>query len=349
MSQETLNWLNNNVLVGFTEKRGTAWHYKASEQGDVPNHFEGAIPMAAVIDRLFFWSAIKAPLFVGLPATVETATSMDEEGNPTRISAAEGHYAIVREDTGAIFGLFKEGYQIHQYKEWLLQKVSQLLGDSLAIGSAGLLKNGGRAWVSIETPDTLTTAQGVQYRPNLLAATSHDGSLSSTYKPVITNVVCDNTLAFGLGEKTAAIKVKHSKYSNLKLSDARATLGILELAADAFEAEVAELTAATVTDRQWAKFLDTIAPVPEAEGRGKTLAENKRSAIDGLWKHDLRVAPWAGTAWGALQAVNTYTHHLANVRGGERVERNAERAILGGIDRVDAETVDALRLVGVGV
>ena len=31
MSKETSNWLNNNVLVGMTDKRGNAWHYKASE------------------------------------------------------------------------------------------------------------------------------------------------------------------------------------------------------------------------------------------------------------------------------------------------------------------------------
>ena len=38
MSQETLAWLNTNVLVGFTDKRGIAWHYRASEQGSEPNH-----------------------------------------------------------------------------------------------------------------------------------------------------------------------------------------------------------------------------------------------------------------------------------------------------------------------
>ena len=33
MSRETLQHLNTNVLIGHTEQRGTAWHYRAEEQG----------------------------------------------------------------------------------------------------------------------------------------------------------------------------------------------------------------------------------------------------------------------------------------------------------------------------
>jgi len=32
MSRETLNWLNTNTLIGFTDKRGHAWHWRAQEQ-----------------------------------------------------------------------------------------------------------------------------------------------------------------------------------------------------------------------------------------------------------------------------------------------------------------------------
>ena len=30
MSKETSEWLNQNCLIGFTNQRGTAWHYKES-------------------------------------------------------------------------------------------------------------------------------------------------------------------------------------------------------------------------------------------------------------------------------------------------------------------------------
>jgi len=36
MSKESLQWLNSNTLIGCTDKRGTAWHWRAQEQGDRP-------------------------------------------------------------------------------------------------------------------------------------------------------------------------------------------------------------------------------------------------------------------------------------------------------------------------
>ncbi len=43
------------------------------------------------------------------------------------------------------------------------------------------------------------------------------------------------------------------------------------------------------------------------------MAENRREVLQRLYRHDERVAPWAGTAWGVVQAVNTMTHHEAVV------------------------------------
>jgi hypothetical protein len=41
----------------------------------------------------------------------------------------------------------------------------------------------------------------------------------------------------------------------------------------------------------------------------------------------MRVAPWSGTAWGVIQAVNTYTEHMSIVRNAPRFERKISRAI----------------------
>lgn len=34
MSSETSTWLNTSTLIGFTDQRGHAWHYRADDQGD---------------------------------------------------------------------------------------------------------------------------------------------------------------------------------------------------------------------------------------------------------------------------------------------------------------------------
>jgi phage/plasmid-like protein (TIGR03299 family) len=242
------------------------------------------------------------------------------------------------------FQALLDGYEIHQYREWLLDTVAAILDDDLSIGSAGLLKGGAVAWVSVEVPDTITTPEGVEFRPNLLACTSHDGSLATTFQRVVTNVVCDNTMSAALAESGQRIKVKHSRHSRLRLGQARDALHIVHTIADDFAAQVAHLTATTVTDRQWVKFLDAHVEPPTggAPSRSRTVAERKREALGRLWNHDPRVSPWHGTAWGVVQAVNTYTHHEQTVRSMDRADRNMLRAVEGGADILDTATLTTL-------
>lgn len=342
MSRETIGHLNTQTLIGFTDKRGHAWHYRAEAQGEESNHYAGAVPVADVQRRLFHWQALSVPVSVALPASLEDATGMAEDGAPIRSVTLADRQAIAHSVTGEVFGIFKTGYVIHQYSEWLLNTVSTLLSDTLSIGSAGVLRNGALAWVSVEVPETVTTPEGVQFRPNLLATTSHDGSLSTTFKRVVTNVVCDNTHAMAMGEKGEQVKVKHSRYSALKLADARSALNVLSNVAEEFEAEVRTLCALEVTRKEWSKFLDTLAPMPAELGRSHTLADNKRQRLTQLWNSDARVSPWRGTAWGVVQAVNTYTHHEGTVRNADRAERNMLNAVTGKTDSLDSGTLATL-------
>ena len=131
----------------------------------------------------------------------------------------------------------------------------------------------------------------------------------------------------------------------MKLQDARDALAIVHQIGDDFAQQVSELCAVTVTDSDWRRFLDSLAPIPEQDGRSKTIAENKRNSLNRLYRHDRRVAPWAGTAYGVVQAVNTYVHHEQTVRGADRAERNMDRAIHGQVDALDRETLATLTAV----
>lgn len=68
MPNETLQHLNTNTLIDFTEQRGHAWHYRAEEQGTEPNHYPGAIPIEDVRRRPSGWSAENRPVAVEPPA-----------------------------------------------------------------------------------------------------------------------------------------------------------------------------------------------------------------------------------------------------------------------------------------
>ena len=59
MSRETLQHLNTHTLIGNDRRqRGTAWHYRAEEQGEETNHYPGPIPVDDVERRLFHWEAV---------------------------------------------------------------------------------------------------------------------------------------------------------------------------------------------------------------------------------------------------------------------------------------------------
>lgn len=335
MSRETIADLNQNTLIGYTSKRGTAWHYKA-EAGVESNHYEHAVPVEDVRRRLFSWTAVEGEL----SATALTADGVLHSVDPER-------KAIMRSDTGSILGIFKHGYQIHQYDQWLIQNVETLLDADLAVGSAGLLKGGAVAWVQIEMEDTITLPSGVEFRPFLTAATSMDGSLASTYQTGAQVVVCDNTLSAALGEKVSRVKVKHSRKSLNKIGDVRDAIGIVHSVADDFAAQVAALSAQVVTDRQWADFVTayTAGTGAGVSKRAESIAARKAGELNQLYRFDERVAPWAGSAYGVLAAVNTHVHHLGTVRGATRADRNNERSITGGADRLDNATLAMLASV----
>ena len=347
MSQETSQWLNTRTLIGFTDKRGNAWHYRADEQGTEPNHYPLAIPTEDVRRRLFAWTHAEGDV----SATYLGANGFETISDLDRKSVLRPAGTFGPDDRGEILGLFKSGYQVHPFGGWLIDNVGTILDDGLSIGSAGLLKGGAIAWVQCEVPETITTPEGVAFRPFLTAATSVDGSLSSTYQTGAQLVVCDNTLSAALGAeaKDTRVKVRHSRNSLGRVGEIRDALGIVYGVADDFAAQVKDLCETSVSDAQWRAFLTAYAPDPAAgvnkTSRGATLAASKRGELQQLWAHDARVSPWKGTAFGVVQAVNTREHHLATVKGATRTERNMLRSVKGEWQALDADTLGTLTKV----
>jgi len=335
MSKETYEWLNKYCLIGYTGQRGNAWHYRKDVQSDEPNHYENAIPVDDVIRRLFSWEAQEAPVFVKWNDNYRLETDRK---------------AIVRSDNGDVLGMFKDSYAIHQYKEWLIESVSHLLDDDLNIGSAGILKNGAISFVSVEMPETIKVLDGFSVRPMLLATTSHNGSISTTFKQVSTRVECDNLLARALSEKTEEFRARHSKNSNFRLQSVRDALGFVHQMTDDIVAEVTKYVNIKVSDREWQAIVEKLMPVNTDANVAKqaiSRVENKQERIKELYRNDPRVAPFQGTALGVIQAFNTFNQHLVG-KDENRVERNMMNALTGKVtvqDRSVMEAIDKLVLL----
>jgi phage/plasmid-like protein (TIGR03299 family) len=345
MSAETATWLNTMTLIGFTAPehgRGDAWHRRDDLMVDGGNHFPHEIP-AERVGELLARPNLKEGTY--------SSDYLDDEGrmvtmvDPSRKSIVRPIGAFGPKDKGAVLGSFRKGYKIHRYQEWLVSNVSGILDETdLRIGSAGLLRGGAVAWVQVEMPDSIVTPEGVTFRPHLTAATSCDGSLATGYQTGSQLVVCDNTLSAARREEGSAIvKVRHSSESLNRIGEVRDALQIVYTIADDFAAEVAALCATTVTGPQWDAFVGEWAKPAGDSKLAVTMGLNKAEALRGLYAHDERVAPWAGTAFGVLQAVNTWQHHVQTVfKGTSRSGRNMERVVTGKIDAMDAATIGML-------
>jgi phage/plasmid-like protein (TIGR03299 family) len=330
MSKETYEWLNKYCLIGYTNKRGNAWHYREDKQSDEPNHYTEAIPVDDVIRRLYSWEAQEAPVYVKWNDTFRLETDRK---------------AIVRSDNGSVLGMFKESYAIHQYKSWLIETVSHLLDDDLNIGSAGILKNGAVSFVSVEMPENITILDNFSVRPMLLATTSHNGSISTTFKTVSTRVECDNLLAHALGEKTSTFRARHSKNSNFRLQSVRDALGFVHRMTDDIIAEVNKYATVKVSDREWDAIVNRLMPInadPNVAKQAISRVENKQERLRDLYRNDPIVAPFTGTALGVIQAFNTFNQHHVG-KDSNRVERNMMNALTGKVEASDRLVMDAIQ------
>ncbi len=304
----------------------------------VTKQFKGAIPLQTLRNEMFAWEVNEVPLFAKI------------QGQDVEIP---GKKALVRSDASVVLGTPSKKYQPHQYQHSLLDGLSKILGDGLAIDGAGYTGYGAKAWVSVSLADTVTTAEGVEFLPRLFALGSHDSTIASTYKRGTLLMICNNMLGAlhrnheGREAGFAEVRVRHTANSMLHLESAQEALGILGQVEDEFSRSVKALCEQEVTRKQFDALVAEYVAMPTEAGRGRTLAESKREGLTAMYLNDPRCAQWQGTSWGVVQSINTYERWVATVRGAERHERNAERDMTDFWDTLDNNTISLLDRVRV--
>lgn len=348
-SELDLAMYNRQTLIGCTEQRGDAWHRRDYLQGDESNHYPGLIPLADVQRRLFHWS----PRTVTVAYLVPVA---EGEGGGTNVIGEDGQLyrvvetsanrvGVLRDDNDADLGVFKAGVKHPPYQITLIREAERLTGTTLGISSAGLLGRGERAWVEFSMPETLhDPLSGLDYRPNLVKADSMDGSTSAVTYLSCWATICGNTLTWNMAEAAERGRVfrrKHTSGFTGDLSDERAALGILERIDSGFTDGVRSLIEQPVTPAQRIEVMDIIVPLPDKDGRGRTVREQRRDQLMAL-DSDPMVSQWIGTAFGEVQRYNTFDQWYAPMTGADRFERNVWRDISGKRAAADQQVVRAL-------
>jgi phage/plasmid-like protein (TIGR03299 family) len=203
----------------------------------------------------------------------------------------------------------------------------------LGIGSAGLLRGGAVAWISMELPEAVQTPEGFTYRPTATLIDSYNGQFKFGVYYYKISVVCDNGLLETQNRANLSYTRKHT--SRLDIAEARSALKVFWKNDEEFQKQIKALAQWEVTNKQFKAVMDEVVPMPAPivdDGKVKnqrsiTNAETKRAELEYLWVDDIRAATWNGTALGVWQAFNTWDTHFSQIRGstdseGNKIEAN---------------------------
>jgi hypothetical protein len=149
----------------------------------------------------------------------------EDENGSVRTTTDPRTQPIVNSRNGQVFSYPKDGYRIRPYLETLHDFIEAIQYDqAVAVGSVGLLKRGGQAFLQARLPETLAVA-GYGYQPYVLAVTSVDMSRSTSYSTGALGAACDNTVTNALTEALTTLKIKHTRFSGSSVQGAREWLG----------------------------------------------------------------------------------------------------------------------------
>lgn len=305
MSKETLAYLNGgNILVGRkAEQPYTWWDTPELQTHGKQIFWDNFIPADAILSGPFGWTALE----------IEPTVTIPGDNGDTRSVAMEGYKAIVRNDTGKTLGVFKQSYQPHQPAQ-LVDLAMDLLSNEVGFTSAGVLREGAVIWLEASVLRKYHNERaGFDFVPNLLLTTSFNGTLITDAIRTAKYSICDNTHEIARQAKVARVGAKHTKFSLDKLANSHSLLGLIEQDAADLDAEIDRMVSEELTVKQFNKFLDLWAPIPEwKEGdptNGLSIATKKREGILTMWSSDPRVSPWKGTVFGAHQLISTWNEH----------------------------------------
>ena len=190
---------DNVQTMAFTGSRNDIWHRRGNAMQDGES-IESWATRAGMS-----WRAVMVPAIAAL-----TGEAFEHIPAESRFAEVPGQRFLARSDNGHVLGYVSDGYQIVQPLDVLEWFRDYIANDSrFQLDVAGVLGQGERVWATAKFNGDLTVA-GENHTARVLMVTSFDGSFATRNKMVVTRVVCQNTLAVGLGERTPSITTRHS-------------------------------------------------------------------------------------------------------------------------------------------
>ena len=148
-------------------------------------------------------------------------------------------------------------------------------------------------------------------------------------------VVCNNTLNFALSTAKRKWSCVHKGNIQGKLSEARQTLGLMDLYLKNLAETADMLACAPFYEAEVMAALKKMLPVTEktTERQKKTIQETKEGIIECTFAPDL--VEFLDTKWGFLNAVADYVAHSDPMRETKNWQENRFAAIVAGHPLLD--------------
>jgi phage/plasmid-like protein (TIGR03299 family) len=245
--------------------------------------------------------------------------------------------ANVRSDTRAVLGVVGEGYEPLQNRAaFAFCDAITDSGEAHWLGAAET-RGGARVHALMQLDRTIQigNAEGEEVLPLLCFRNGHDGGLAVTISVAPFRLACLNGMLLPLEGTERTWKARHTANLDIRLADARRTLGVAWRYYDELENVGGRLIRERMSPAEFERFVVQLVPLPEPRGdttnggRAVRNAERVREAIATAYRATPDLATITGTRWGALQAVTTYVDHVQPTRataGRSHQEARFERA-----------------------
>lgn len=284
---------------------------------------------------LFFGEDAWHGLGVTLPADSQARFSIEDsiqiaglnwevETRPVFCDGKEltAHRAVVRKDTGDVFGVVGERYRPLQNREQFDWFAPFLESGECAFETCGALKGGALVWVlaKLQRADATVTADD-KIRKYLLLTTSHDGSMSTSVGFCPIRVVCWNTLSAGLRDsRSSLLKVKHTASQKQALAAIRETVNLVDETFEATAAQYRKLVACGVNRDDIRKYVKLVLELEDDETK---LSARQRNILDNVVALAVSgVGNDGRTAWSAYNGVTQYLTHEYGRNADSRLRAN---------------------------
>lgn len=309
--------------AAFFTNREVAWH----QLGVVtPNALTAE---EALKTALLDWQVIKSPTPV--------ATLVPNKNNDgTEMITFEDKYMTYRyhpkTDKAEALGVVGNRYTPVQNIE-AFSFLNYVADESGAVfETAGAMNNGRKVFMTMKMPESLQIGGQDAIDLYLMAWNTHDGT--SAFNVLVTpiRVVCQNTLTAAIGSAKSSYALRHTPNVNGKIQAAREALGVTFKYTEQFEQMAEKLISQSMTDKEFAKLVEKVFPIDEDSPRAKTMAENAKDVVLGLWKAPTQ-ANIANTKWAAYNTFIEYSDWASPIRGKNEATLRAERIITGAGDR----------------